>query len=142
MLIGIKSFIKCIFRHQNTSGIQADLLQLCKRSTEFHFPSVETQLDNIKNDVKKAAAWRKEFWTKKAETEALYSTGNDVSEEMVKKDFSVLHPGDFYLTKHSNLCETHVVFHMVTDNSEQDNNITSRYDNLWIKIDMTSHERK
>ena len=61
---------------------------------------------------------------------------------MVKKDFSVLHPGDFYLTKHSNLCETHVVFHMVTDNSEQDNNITSRYENLWIKIDMTSHERK
>jgi len=114
-------------RHQNTSGIQADLLQLCKRSTEFHFPSVETQLDNIKNDVKKAAAWRKEFWTKKAETEALYSTGNDVSEEMVKKDFSVLHPGDFYLTKHSNLCETHVVFHMVSDNSEQDNNITSRH---------------
>ena len=64
-----------------------------------------------------------------------------MSEEMVKKDFSVLHPGDFYLTKHSNLCETHVVFHMVTDNSEQDNNITSRYDNLWIKIDVTSHER-
>jgi hypothetical protein len=23
--------------------------------------------------------------------------------------------GDFYLTKHSNLCETHVVFHLVAD---------------------------
>jgi hypothetical protein len=26
-----------------------------------------------------------------------------------------LRTGDFYLTKHSNLCETHVVFHLVAD---------------------------
>ena len=109
------------------SSVQQDFIQLCKRSTEFHFPSVETQLEKMKNDVKKASTWRTEFWTKKAEQEALYNSGNDAAEEMAKKDFSVLQPGDFYLTKHSNLCETHVVFHMVTDHSEQDNNITSRH---------------
>jgi len=109
------------------SGLQGDFAQLCKRSTEFHFPSLETQLENVKSDVKKASNWRKEFWTKKAETEALYNTGNDSTEEMATRDFTVLQPGDFYLTKHSNLCETHVVFHMVTDTSEQDNNITSRH---------------
>ena len=26
---------------------------------------------------------------------------------------TTLQPGDFYLTRHSNLCETHVIFHMV-----------------------------
>ena len=71
--------------------------------------------------------WRKDFWTKKAETEALYNTGNEAAEEMARRDLSVLQPGDFYLTKHSNLCETHVMFHMVTDSSEQDNNISSRH---------------
>eukprot|EP00091_Calanus_sinicus_P022196 TRINITY_DN6921_c0_g1_i1.p1 TRINITY_DN6921_c0_g1~~TRINITY_DN6921_c0_g1_i1.p1 ORF type:complete len:156 (-),score=46.55 TRINITY_DN6921_c0_g1_i1:90-557(-) len=35
--------------------------------------------------------------------------------------------GDFYLTKHSNLCETHIVFHMVVDNTVEDGNISSRH---------------
>merc|ERR1719228_1981712 len=53
-------------RHQNTSGIQADLLQLCKRSTEFHFPVLEQQLDTIRGELKKSATWRQAYWTKKA----------------------------------------------------------------------------
>ena len=114
-------------RVQCVSGLQGDFAKLCKRSTEFHFPSFETQLDTVKSDVKKASHWRKDFWTKKAETEALYNTGNEAAEEMARRDLSVLQPGDFYLTKHSNLCETHVMFHMVTDSSEQDNNISSRH---------------
>lgn len=114
-------------RLQALSQTQADFIKLCKQSTEFHFPSVESQLEKVRTDVKKAASWRKDFWTKKAEQEALYNSGNEATEEMAKRDFSVLQPGDFYLTKHSNLCETHVVFHMVTDSSEQDNNISSRH---------------
>ena len=39
-----------------------------------------------------------------------YLTAN---EPMEKREG--LRTGDFYLTKHSNLCETHVVFHLVTD---------------------------
>ena len=115
-------------RVQCVSGLAGDFASLCRRSTEFHFPAVETQLETVRADVKKASHWRKEFWTRKAEAEALYqNTGTDsAAEEMAKRDFSVLQPGDFYLTRHSNLCETHVVFHLVADTSEQDNNITSR----------------
>ena len=116
-------------RIQTLSGIQADFAKLCRRSTEFHFPSLEVQLDSIRSDVKKAAAWRKEFWTKKAEAEAEFNNGEAPGsvEEIARRDFSVLQPGDFYLTKHSNLCENHVCFHMVTDHTEQDNNISSRH---------------
>jgi len=115
-------------RLQSVSGLQADFARLCRRSTEFHFPSLEVQLENIRTDVKKAANWRKEFWTKKAEAEAEYNNGENCSlDEISRRDFSVLQPGDFYLTKHSNLCENHVVFHMVTDHTEQDNNISSRH---------------
>ena len=35
--------------------------------------------------------------------------------------------GDFYVTKHSNLSDIHVVFHMVTDESVYNGNINSRH---------------
>jgi len=107
-------------------GVEGELAELCKRSTEFHFPILETQLDTVRNDLKKAAVWRQDFWKKKADTEAQFNNG-DVGTELPKKDFSVLQTGDFYLTKHSNLCETHIVFHMVVDNTLDDGNISSRH---------------
>ena len=33
--------------------------------------------------------------------------------------------GDFYLTRHSNLCETHVVFHLVSDEHLDNGNVRS-----------------
>jgi len=107
-------------------GVEAELAELCKRSTEFHFPVLETQLESVRNDLKKASGWRQEFWKKKAATEAQFSNG-DTTAEIPKKDFSVLQTGDFYLTRHSNLCETHTVFHMVVDNTLEDGNISSRH---------------
>ena len=38
-----------------------------------------------------------------------------------------LHPGDFYLTKHSNLSEVHAVFHLVVDEAVRTGDITSRH---------------
>lgn len=38
-----------------------------------------------------------------------------------------LHTGDFYLTKHSNLSEVHVVFHLVVDENVRTGDITSRH---------------
>ena len=36
-------------------------------------------------------------------------------------------PGDFYLTRHSNLSEVHVMFHLVVDDSVRATDITSRH---------------
>jgi hypothetical protein len=44
-----------------------------------------------------------------------------------KKDFTKLEAGDFYLTRHSNLCETHVVFHLVADQQLDQGNLSSRH---------------
>ncbi|KAJ3399316.1 hypothetical protein HDV05_001856, partial [Chytridiales sp. JEL 0842] len=61
-------------------------IKRCKMSTEFHFDDIETQLKNI---------------------------GSGFPE---KKDGEpVLNEGDFFITRHSNLPETHVVFHLVID---------------------------
>ena len=38
-----------------------------------------------------------------------------------------LQTGDFYITKHSNLSEIHVVFHLVTDDTIRSSDITSRH---------------
>ena len=38
-----------------------------------------------------------------------------------------MHPGDFYLTRHSNLAEVHNVFHLVVDESVRQGDITSRH---------------
>ena len=53
-----------------------DLLELTQQTTEFHFDSLETQIENCPK---------------------------------------VLKPGDFVITRHSNLNGAHVIFHLVAD---------------------------
>lgn len=112
-----------------TRGLTAQLQQLCQRATEFHFPSLETQLETVKADLKRANSWRTEFWHKKAELEARLGGGappGPAGEPGVKREG--LQTGDFYLTKHSNLCETHVVFHLVADEQlDANGNMSSRH---------------
>lgn len=68
---------------------------ICSRSTEYHFPSFDQQLESLK--LKTAAG-------------ASPAASNK------------LKCGDFYMTRHSNLCEIHVLFHMLssTKNEEGD----------------------
>ena len=56
--------------------LKIDLAELCQQTTEFHFDSLETQLDYRPNNLK---------------------------------------PGDFVITRHSNLNSAHVIFHLVVD---------------------------
>jgi hypothetical protein len=44
-----------------------------------------------------------------------------------RKTFVTLKTGDFYITKHSNLSEVHVVFHLVSDDSLRSADINSRH---------------
>ena len=59
---------------------------------------------------------------KRAELEARLG-GELVNSTQQKKDFNKLNNGDFYLTRHSNLCETHVVFHLIAEDNLDDGNI-------------------
>jgi len=100
-------------------SITRDFGAICFRSTEYHFPNFEQQLEYIRGDqLKSAMKWR--------ESAALKRSIFDLPEpEKEQKDKSVekgkLKAGDFYITKHSNLCEVHVVFHMISNCGEDGN---------------------
>lgn len=114
-------------RIQSNSGISGELADLCKRSTEFHFPELETQLETVQADLKKVGMWRTDFWKKKQAAEA--RLGGDASSAGPEHlaPGPGLQTGDFYLTRHSNLCETHVIFHMVVDDTVENGNMSSRH---------------
>lgn len=77
-----------------------DLSKNASMSTEFHFNSIGQQIEDIQNELK-----------------------------LVKERAGCkLKPGDFFITRHSNLSQTHIIFHLISDeasNSPED--ITSRH---------------
>jgi len=40
----------------------SELIEVCQHSTEFHFPSIDDQLEKIRSEVKEAVAWRQSHW--------------------------------------------------------------------------------
>lgn len=53
------------------------------------------------------------------------SPGGDFFQKYSSKD--ALRAGDIYVTRHSNLCDAHLVFHMICDDTVLSNNINSRH---------------
>ncbi len=128
------------------SGTNRDLAALCQRSTEFHFPSFEQQLQAIKEEhLSKALSWREEYRKRQAlleEATEAASSGDKLpaapASEAVNFDVTAkygrdpaerrsLSVGDFYVTRHSSLCEVHMLFHMVSDESAASGGINSRH---------------
>lgn len=87
-------------RVNSYSGLKKEFAELCEQSTDFHFPSVEEQLDLVKRELEQRA-----------------ESGQSAT----------LRVGDFYTTKHSNLSEIHCVFHLVSDESVLSPEVSSRH---------------
>ncbi|KAG7206954.1 hypothetical protein KM043_000845 [Ampulex compressa] len=98
------------------SGITKELCSICQLTTEFHFPPIDEQLEKIREDVKDAVAWR----------QAHHREGSD---PLAKKSTTSksLQTGDVYITRHSNLAQVHVIFHMVINDSLRSGDINSRH---------------
>ncbi len=114
------------------SGIAKEFTELCQRSTEYHFPSCDMQIQSVKEEnLSNALSWRAEHRRRKAvEEESLgidNPGGGQPATDYAALSNSSLRNGDFYVTKHSNLCEIHAVFHMVTDDSVMSSQINSRH---------------
>ncbi|KAJ1550096.1 hypothetical protein HK096_008769 [Nowakowskiella sp. JEL0078] len=73
------------------------LFERCKKSTEFHFEDLETQIKKIKSRVPKD------------------ENGNPI-----------VYEGDFFITKHSNLPLIHVIFHLVVEEDSLKSELTNR----------------
>jgi hypothetical protein len=40
----------------------SELIEVCQHSTEFHFPSIDDQLEKIRDEVKEAVTWGHPHW--------------------------------------------------------------------------------
>ncbi|XP_066152866.1 FERRY endosomal RAB5 effector complex subunit 3 [Euwallacea fornicatus] len=90
------------------SRLTQEFQKICQATTEFHFPHIEEQLDKIIEVANKYLKCPQPESTRKVNSE-------------------LLQPGDFYMTRHSNLAQVHVIFHMATDDSLRGSDINSRH---------------
>lgn len=79
-------------------GVQQDFSELCNSLNEFHFDNLKKQIQHIQENLMPVYAGRHNLET-----------------------------GDCYVTRHSNLANAHVVFHLVTDDSLKNSEINSRH---------------
>lgn len=95
----LSALVLLVDNHFNSYfGTQHEFAQLCSSLNEFHFDNFNEQIKSIQNEKMPAHVGRKNLET-----------------------------GDCYVTKHSNLANAHVVFHLVTDDSLKNGEINSRH---------------
>ncbi|KAM9073259.1 ferry endosomal RAB5 effector complex subunit 3 isoform 3-T6 [Megaptera novaeangliae] len=87
-------------RINSYSGIKRDFATVCQECTDFHFPRIEDQLEVVQQVVLYARTQRR---------------------SKLKESH-----GEFYITRHSNLSEIHVAFHLCVDDNVKSGNITAR----------------
>uniref|UniRef100_A0A8C9YK59 FERRY endosomal RAB5 effector complex subunit 3 n=1 Tax=Sander lucioperca TaxID=283035 RepID=A0A8C9YK59_SANLU len=87
-------------RVNSYSGIKREFATVAKECTDFHFPCLEAQLDEVQQVE-------------------LYARAQRSSKQKEQS-------GEFYISRHSNLSEVHVVFHLCVDDNVRSGNITAR----------------
>ncbi|XP_068595713.1 ferry endosomal RAB5 effector complex subunit 3 [Brachionichthys hirsutus] len=105
------------------SGIKRDFATVAKECTDFHFPCLEEQLDEVQQVLLYARAQRS---SKHKEPPEIPKNGGDDKNKNVERHASNILPGEFYISRHSNLSEVHVVFHLCVDDNVRSGNITAR----------------
>lgn len=90
-----------------TIQVDQKIVKSASMSTEFHFDQIDAQIEKIEAELRKH---REE-------------SSNDDKPVNAK-----LKPGDCFITKHSNMSQTHVIFYLVSDESfNSPNEINSRH---------------
>uniref|UniRef100_A0A3Q2XYK2 FERRY endosomal RAB5 effector complex subunit 3 n=1 Tax=Hippocampus comes TaxID=109280 RepID=A0A3Q2XYK2_HIPCM len=110
-------------RVNSYSGIKRDFATVAKECTDFHFLSLEEQLEEVQQVVLYARAQRS---SKQKDQPELPRNGSDDKSKNVERNPSNILPGEFYVSRHSNLSDVHVVFHLCVDDNVRSGNITAR----------------
>ncbi|NXF48390.1 CL004 protein, partial [Oceanites oceanicus] len=110
-------------RISSYSGIKRDFATVCQECTDFHFPGIQEQLEIVQKVVLKARAQRSSKSKRYHENK---SSGNEDKLKNIERNQSNILPGEFYITRHSNLSEIHVAFHLCVDDNVRSGNITAR----------------
>ncbi|XP_067673825.1 FERRY endosomal RAB5 effector complex subunit 3-like [Haliotis asinina] len=115
-------------RLNSFTGIKRDFARVCEQSTDFHFSDMDHQMLLIEQEVTKCNDIRVMRRTaEEVDKISIKSTGSSSSEGQDKMLGNKLQVGDVYITKHSNLSEVHIAFHLVCDDSVRSTDITSRH---------------
>ncbi|XP_038051714.1 protein C12orf4 homolog [Patiria miniata] len=123
-------------RINSYTGIKRDFAAVCQQSTDFHFPDLDTQLRVIQQHAVQANTVRRARKAEKISQDGSSNSSGDrrsvaSSESRQSSEegeiTSNLKTGDFYISKHSNLAEVHIVFHLVVDDILRSGDINSRH---------------
>uniref|UniRef100_A0A8D0EEV5 FERRY endosomal RAB5 effector complex subunit 3 n=1 Tax=Salvator merianae TaxID=96440 RepID=A0A8D0EEV5_SALMN len=110
-------------RISSYSGIKRDFATVCQECTDFHFPPIQEQLEVVQQVVLYARAQRS---SKSRRLHVNRSNGREDKSKNMEQSLSHILPGEFYITRHSNLSEIHVTFHLCVDDNVRSGNITAR----------------
>ncbi|XP_005378788.1 PREDICTED: protein C12orf4 homolog isoform X1 [Chinchilla lanigera] len=110
-------------RINSYSGIKRDFATVCQECTDFHFPRIEEQLEVVQQ-VALYARTQRGSKLKEAQDSGNQNAVSD--EKTAERNYLNILPGEFYITRHSNLSEIHVAFHLCVDDNVKSGNITAR----------------
>uniref|UniRef100_A0A8B9GM86 Chromosome 12 open reading frame 4 n=1 Tax=Astyanax mexicanus TaxID=7994 RepID=A0A8B9GM86_ASTMX len=109
-------------RVNSYSGIKRDFATVSKECTDFHFPRLSEQLEVVQQVVLYARAQRS---SKQREQPGENGSSDDKNKNIERNSSNIL-PGEFYISRHSNLSEVHIVFHLCVDDNVRSGNLTAR----------------
>ncbi|KAH8281129.1 hypothetical protein KR054_012110 [Drosophila jambulina] len=96
-----------------TPSIQAqankNIIKNANKSTEFHFEQIDVQMENIEKQIRSLSTGDSSNSSNSSSTE------DSATSSPTKKHVPRLKTGDFFITKHSNLSQSHVIFHLISD---------------------------
>ncbi|XP_065365527.1 protein C12orf4 homolog [Calliphora vicina] len=114
-----------------TPSIQAqankDIIKNANMSTEFHFSQIDDQLEKIEQQIRQLNMSNSSTPSTKSLSTASTDISNASGDEAIThsihssasnspiKTSAKLKTGDFFITKHSNLSQSHVIFHLISD---------------------------
>ncbi|XP_017141225.1 protein C12orf4 homolog [Drosophila miranda] len=100
-----------------TPSIQAEanknIIKNANRSTEFHFEQIDVQLEKIEKQIRSLSTTDSNSTPSTASSNS--SAEGSATPSPTKKHVPRLKTGDFFITKHSNLSQSHVIFHLISD---------------------------
>ncbi|EDW81494.2 uncharacterized protein Dwil_GK12097 [Drosophila willistoni] len=108
-----------------TPSIQAqankNIIKNANKSTEFHFEQMDAQLEKIEKQIRALDTNTDTTSSGSGSGSSMEGSvegsaeGGSAQSSPIKRHVPRLKTGDFFVTKHSNLSQSHVIFHLISD---------------------------
>ncbi|TNN00947.1 hypothetical protein fugu_012193 [Takifugu bimaculatus] len=112
-------------RVNSYSGIKRDFATVAKECTDFLCSCHRSRLCDVGMQQVLLYA-RAQRSSKHKDQPEISRNGGDDKSKALERNPSNISPGEFYVSRHSNLSEVHVVFHLCVDDNVRSGNITAR----------------